>query len=81
MKNSFKQRFESALGAAGTIATLCYTVANNEENNADYRDKPIQATPLDIAKVSLITGLTKMFPRSIVDKLINTKTKDQLSAQ
>ena len=73
LKESLKQRFEAALGAAGTIATLCYTVANNEENNADYRDTPIKANLTDITKVSLITGLSKMFPKALVDKLIKAK--------
>lgn len=68
-----EEGLESALGAAGTIATLCYTVANNEENNAGYRDKPIQPNLADITKVSLITGLTKMFPQGIVNKIIGNK--------
>ena len=80
-RKALKQRFESALGAAGTIATLCYTVANNEENNADYRDKPIKPNLADIIKVSLVTGLTKMFPQSIVNKILGNKTKDELLAQ
>jgi len=62
LRDSLKQRFEAALGAAGTIATLCYTVANNEENNADYRDKSINPNLTDIIKVSLKTGLSKILP-------------------
>jgi hypothetical protein len=69
---------ESALGAAGTIATLCYTEANNTENNAGYRDKPIKPNLADITKVSLITGLTKMFPQSIVNKIIGSNNKMSL---
>lgn len=76
-----EEGLESALGAAGTIATLCYTEANNTENNAGYRDKPIKPNLADITKVSLITGLTKMFPQSIVNKILGNKTKDELSAQ
>jgi hypothetical protein len=71
-RNSLKQRFEAALGAAGTIATLCYTVANNTENNAGYRDKSIKPTLADITKVSLETGLTKILPQRIVSSLFNS---------
>jgi hypothetical protein len=76
-----EDRLKALLGATGTIATLCYTVANNEENNTGYRDKPIKPNLADITKVSLITGLTKMFPQSIVNKILGNKTKDELSAQ
>ena len=65
-----EDRLKALLGATGTIATLCYTVANNEENNAGYEGKPIKANLADIIKVSLVTGLTKMFPQGIVDKII-----------
>jgi hypothetical protein len=67
---NIEEGLESALGAAGTIATLCYTVANNTENNAGYRDKSIKPTLADITKVSLETGLAKILPQSIVNKII-----------
>jgi hypothetical protein len=71
-KNFLKQRFEAALGAAGTIATLCYTEANNTENNAGYRDKSIKPTLADITRVSLETGLTKILPKRIVSSLFRS---------
>ena len=71
-RNFLKQRFEAALGAAGTIATLCYTEANNTENNAGYRDKSIKPTLADITRVSLKTGLTKILPQPIVSSLFRS---------
>jgi hypothetical protein len=69
---NIEEGLESALGAAGTIATLCYTEANNTENNAGYRDKSIKPTLADITKVSLETGLTKILPQRIVSSLFNS---------
>jgi hypothetical protein len=69
---NIEEGLESALGAAGTIATLCYTEANNTENNAGYRDKSIKPTLADITKVSLETGLTKILPQRIVSSLFRS---------
>ncbi len=55
-------------------------MANNEENNAGYQGKPIKANLADIIKVSLVTGLNKMFPQGIVDKIIgNNKMSLQVN--
>ena len=69
---NIEEGLESALGAAGTIATLCYTEANNTENNAGYRDKSIKPSLADITRVSLETGLTKILPQRIVSSLFRS---------
>lgn len=69
---NIEEGLESALGAAGTIATLCYTEANNTENNAGYRDKSIQPSLAGITRVSLETGLNKILPQPVVSSLFRS---------